>query len=220
MSRHEMDEQASSNPATLRLTWSSSESGFKAYNTVTKIKSLLTDVQFAIIDETVSICGFHEGQNLGIFSNEIKNIKNEPLSVRTKNGVLIEGLYADIKPKWGNGPTFAKNVYVKLKTGEIGVIQLSGAALKQYFDFAEANKGKMTKNWIRLDSVLPMKKGSVNYNVPVFGRGQLITKAEDALLEEDYKQIKAYQTPKVTAEMAAAESMGNNTDVNTNDIPY
>lgn len=223
MSRHELDEQNQSNPANLRLTWSSAESSFKCYDCTTQIKSLLNNVEFAILEESTSVCGFHEAQNLGIFSNEVKNLKTQALSVRTKNGVIIEGYYADIKDKWGKGPAFCKNVYVQLKSGEIASIQLSGAALKAYFDFREANRGKITKNWIGLSGVNALKKGSVSYNVPIFDKKALISAKEDVSLNANYEIVNNYlkaivdDAPPMTETGALDKIIAK---ASTEDIPY
>ncbi len=180
------------NPASLKITWKSAEKRFASYDLVTKEQALLGNIQFALLTETISIAGFHQEQNVGIFSNEIKNTKTEPLSVRTKNGVLIEGLYNSISEKLQGGK-FANNLYVRLRNGELAVIQLSGAALKQYFLYKEANKGKIASNWITITGVKDEKKGAIKYSTPIFTIGEALTQDETDTSELDYMLITNYR---------------------------
>ena len=223
MSRSEEFKQNLTNPANLRLTWKSAEKRYISYNTITKTKETLGNIEFIVLSETVSICGFNEAQNMGIFSNEIKNTKTEELVVRTKNGILISGLYSDIKEKLGPlGGNFANNLSIKLKTGELAVLQLSGAALKVWFDYKELNKGKLLSNWVTTTGITEMKKGAVKYCVPVLTLGSILTKDEDVSAENDYEKIKAYRNSFLEKTSLDAILQEHNTgmDEAIDDIPY
>lgn len=194
MSRHSELSSTTSNPCNLRLTWKSSDKRFIAYDTITKTKTTLGNISFIVLAETVSICGFNEQHNLGIFSNEIKNTQNEELCVRTKNGILVEGLYADIKAKLGPlGGNFAQNLYVQLKTGELAVLQLSGAVLKEWFNYKAANGNNISTHWVTITGINDMKKGAVKYSVPVLTLGTELTADEDNRAELLYNKITAYR---------------------------
>ncbi|WPH57764.1 hypothetical protein [Mycobacterium phage WXIN] len=128
---------------------------------------------FVVLDTLTCVSGFHQASKSSIWSNEIRDTRSESLTVRSKDGILAEGLWNDIKDSRAmKGAKFANSVYVAFKDGDelvIGNILLSGAAVSEWFDF---KKGKS------LDSAPgvsitgfdgPRLSGTNEYFVPVFG---------------------------------------------------
>ncbi len=185
-----------SNPCRFKITWKSSTKSFSAYDLVQKVTVDLPSNQFTVVAETITIAGFNQEQNLGIFSNEIKNTKTEKLIVRTKNGILIEGFYTDIKDKLKLlGGNFANNVYVVLKSGETAYIQLSGAPLKVWFELKEKHKGTLLMtNWITIGKDANTgKKGSVTYHTPILTLASPLTAKENEASETAFNDISEYR---------------------------
>ena len=219
MSRNDEFKQNAVNPAELRITWKSADKSFVSYNTTTKIKETLANVKFAVLYQTVSIAGFSESQNLGIFSNEIKDIKGEVLTVRTKNGVLLEGCFDSIKEKLASvGASFANNLYVQLGTGELAVIQLSSSALKSWFDYKTANSKKLVSNWVVVSGVEDHKKGAVKYSTPVLTIGDILTSQENQSAEINYAKVVEYRNSFKPLELEIPSTIQDEPDFK--DLPY
>tara|TARA_R110002153_G_scaffold51460_7_gene144736 strand:- start:7703 stop:8437 length:735 start_codon:yes stop_codon:yes gene_type:complete len=118
--------------------------------------------KFIALIDLKAISGFDEAHNCGIFSNEIQNLGQQFMKVRSfKGGDIACGLYSDIKDKAkAAGGRFTCSVY-GLLDGELVNLQLRGAALSGWIDKQPGTKfelGKFTKG----------KKGSVSYSIPTF----------------------------------------------------
>lgn len=138
-----------------------------------KDKKFAADPQFkAIVLDVLSfIGGYSDPRESGIWSNEIRSTRNEPLTVRTKKGVLAEGLYDDIKGDLkSEGGKFGNSVYIAFEEdGEwkLGNLKLIGAGVSAFFDFKEGKKfdqdpGLAIVGWTGL------KKGTNEYFSPAF----------------------------------------------------
>ena len=95
---------------------------------------------FIVLDQLNTIKGFNESLNCGIYSNEVKNLSEEILTVKTfKKGVNIVGKYNDIKGEVvKEGGKFTKSIYamwIKSKDEvEMVNLQLKGAAFSSWFE--------------------------------------------------------------------------------------
>lgn len=151
--------------------------------------------KFIVLDTLNFIGGFHEPSNSGIYSNEIRNTRNESLSVRSKKGVLASGLYEAIKDDVkADGGKFGNSVYIAYRdedgVQQLGNIKLTGAALSKWFDFKQsrnldANPGASLSGWTE------EKKGRNEYFAPVF-EGLSVTEESHAEAAKLDKELQAY----------------------------
>lgn len=123
-----------------------------------------------ILDSLNTVGGFHEPSNSGIWANEVRS-SNETLTVRSKNGVLIEGAYSSIKDRLrGLGGKFAYSVYVAYHDGNewaLGNLNLIGAGLGAWFDFGKGRSFD-TSPGVAVTGFSPQTKGRTEYFVPTF----------------------------------------------------
>lgn len=136
-------------------------------------KTVETPFSFVVLDVLNAVAGYHESSKSGIWSNEIRDTRDERLTVRSRDGVLVEGLWSEISDRAkALGGKFANSVFIGFKDGDelaIGNILLSGAALSAFFDF---KKGKNLDNDPGVSITGfdgPFKKGRTEYFVPKFG---------------------------------------------------
>ncbi len=116
-----------------------------------------------VMDQLNCVTGFHKHERVGIYSNEVRNMKEDELNVRYGRGQhLVKGLYTnvDVKDKIeAKGGKFAKSVYAiwihpgKTKNDapelELVNFKLFGSALGPWFDANigdEANIIELSKN--------------------------------------------------------------------------
>src|SRR3990172_6783810 len=146
MSRSNPNPETSPNPAKYWLEWSGKNGKFTYYDKVkeTKIEVPLP-VTFLLLDELSTVKGWHDSSSSGIYSNEVRNTNQTPLTVKAfKGGEIAAGLYKDIKDKITNaGGHYTRNLYVAVKIDgvmQLGSIMLKGAALYAWFEFSKVNK--------------------------------------------------------------------------------
>ncbi len=186
-----------SNPALRFIEWQGSEGHFYYYdknatnpNPAKNGANVTIPLPFAflVLDQLATITGWSDADQSGIWSNEVRNIKTEILSIRTKKGLQIEGTYENVKGKV-SGADYTKTVYVGFfdenKALQIGCIKMAGAALNAWIEFA---KGKnVCEGAIRVDSFSEGQKGAVKYKMPVFTAFNCKPETNDAAVELDKK---------------------------------
>jgi len=222
-------------PAVKSIEFKSSKQAFSYYDSGTQENVLIpvskeNPFEFVVVDEYSAITGFCEKTNTGIYSNEVKNLKQEPLNVRVFTdkdgkgaGEIANGLYADIKDTAkAQGGKFTKVVYI-IYNNELCVLRLLGAG------FAGGIKNKKDTEtvggWINRqgdDSQFKVKcealetavKGINNYFVPVFTQGEVITEEEYKLGVKALNDINEYYEAKQEAkrEWEENQGIGNETD--------
>jgi len=172
--RTEQYGSAVKNPATKYLEWKSNKGVFSFYNKEAgENQELKLPLKFVHLTDKHTVKGFNEKNNCGVYANEVGLINEEPLNVRLSKGDFsLKGLYKEIKGKILElGGKYAKSVYVLLD-GEIVNIQLQGAALASWSDFAKDERKKFGNNFIVIEGFEAKKKGSVKYNTPTFVIGE------------------------------------------------
>ncbi|ASZ74209.1 hypothetical protein SEA_SQUINT_133 [Mycobacterium phage Squint] len=136
-------------------------------------KTIDLPFHFVVLDSLSAISGYHESSKSGIFSNEVRDTRKEPFTVRSRDGVLVEGLYDDIKDRAkALGGKFATSLYIAYKDGDdlaIGNILLSGAALSSFFDFRKGKNLDNDPGVAILKFSGPHTKGRTEYFIPEFG---------------------------------------------------
>lgn len=123
------------NPVQKWFQWSGSTGTLSYYD---KEKKENVDVPlpftFLFLDSCHTIKGFDDGTKLGIYSNEVKDLSKQVLTVKKGKDVMEHGLYKEIKDaiKAGGGK-YAQSTYIAYKDESknlvIGNIMFTGSSL-------------------------------------------------------------------------------------------
>jgi len=185
------------NPAKHFLKWKGSEGGFEYFDKTRgeKGEKVLVKLPFSFmaLDTMATVKGYSDTEQSGFWSNEVRNIGKDTLTVRTKNGIAAKGVYSEVMAnKACTGAKFCQSVYI-VATIEgksvIANIQMMGTALSAWIDFGKANK--IFKGAIKVASMKEGKKGATKYQTPIFEAIEVTPEADEkakAMAEE----LKAY----------------------------
>ena len=215
--------QPQSNPSTKFFSWKSNDKCFSFYNKDTKEnENVPLPFKFLILDELHTVKGWSDANNGNIIANEVKFISKETINVRCyhKNNKgesvrtnIVSGLYKDIKPEVvAAGGKYHKSIYIMLEDGTIANIQLKGAGVQAWGDFANKNKGRLPEEWIVVKSATEGKKGSVKYTTPSFAFERTLSDTESEQADFAFNTLESY----LKTYLAKAEPADIN-DINVND---
>jgi hypothetical protein len=199
------------NPSELYLEWASDDKAFRYYNKETKQNELLKlPLKFVYVDERQTVGGWNDKNKSALYANEVKYIGTEPFTVKLNKGneLIVKGLYKDIKETIvANGGHYVRSVYV-IVDGKPVNIKFKGSGTQVWGDFAQREKSKFLNNYIEVNTVSEMKKGKVNYSVPVFSIGAEIE--DQAKIDEICDVVFDYLEQK---KVAGAEPTGTEEDI-------
>lgn len=151
---------------------------------------------FLVLDRLSSIKGFSDDDQSGFWSNEIRDIKKEKLTVRTKKGVVATEFYSNLAPVLNLGACYSQSVYIAVKDekGQFSICNFAihGSAIGEWINLC---KGKdIYKYAVTIVSATPAKKGATNYFIPVFKLNPTISpETEQRAIELD-KELQEYLT--------------------------
>lgn len=227
MSWLDRPEQKSSNPAVKFLEWSSEEKCFKYYDREAKENKLVQlPFKFVILEHYHTVKGWNDASESGIYSNEVYGIGVEPMKVKSfKGGNIAEGLYKEIKEKVNTaGGNYHRSIYAVTSDLEIVNIAIKGSAVSSYSEFIKKfGDYNFDKNWIEVKEALDMKKGKVNYSVPVFSKSTAIKDASAIkpyaeVLQEYMNAYTGKDTGRVASEVDKYEATSESDD--KDDVPF
>lgn len=175
MSLSNPHENGSPNPSTRWFEWNG-ENGTIGYYDKEAKKTIDVPMPFAFIllDELGSVRGWHDASSSGIYSNEVKDTRQDTLVVKAfKGGTLAEGLYRDIKDRVNSlGGAFNCNCYLAFKNGggdlHIGALRFKGAALGAWMEFRKENRRDFYTKAVKIDGFTEGKKGRITFRMPKF----------------------------------------------------
>lgn len=174
MSRSNPQENGAPNPAVRWFEWNGEKGVVRYYDRDAKANvDVGSDFTFVLLDQLGSVRGWHDATESGIYSNEVKDTRQEVLVVKAfKGGVLAEGLYKDIKDRVNNlGGQFVANCYIAFRDGgsrlSIGSLRFKGAALGAWMEFCKAHRANLYKKAVRIHGFTEGKKGRIVFRVPV-----------------------------------------------------
>jgi hypothetical protein len=190
------------NPATKFLDWKSNDKGFEYYDkelaisnpeTKGKVKIPLP-FKFLFLDELHTIKGWNDATESGIFSNEVKYISKEPMTVKPfKGNEIAKGLYKDIKEKVQSaGGHYVKSIYIMLEDGSLANLQLKGSAVEKWGEFTQKTKSRLADEWIVVAKALENKKGAVKFFTPEFGFEKSISNDEGIQADNCFDILESY----------------------------
>lgn len=181
------------NPAVKFINWTG-DGNFRFYEPATKNEGVFDlPFTFLVLDQLNTIAGFSDDDNSGFWANEVRDIRSDMLTVRTKNGVRKTALYADLTDVMAAGAKFAKSIYIAYydddKNLTIGNLKATGSFLGEWFDFGKANE--LYEIAVEVAGAEPAKKGKTEYFTPVLKARSISTETDD-LAGDLQKQVQKY----------------------------
>lgn len=174
MSRSNPNEGGSQNPAVKWFEWNGENGVVRYYDKEAKKNvEVGSEFTFLLLDQLGTVRGWHDASDSGIYSNEVKDTRQETLIVKSfKGGTLAEGIYRDIKDRVNAmGGQFVANCYIAFKNGgdklSIGSLRFKGAALRAWMEFTKEHKADLYKKAIRIHGFNEGKKGRIVFRTPV-----------------------------------------------------
>ncbi len=193
--RHSAFQTPQSNPATKFIDWKSNDKCFSYYD---KAKSENVQIhlpfKFLVLDELHTIKGWNDVTSSGIFSNEVKFISKEPLTVKPfKGNEIAKGLYKDIKEKVQSaGGHYVKSVYIMLDDGTLANLQLKGSAVQKWGDFTQKTRNRLPDEWVIVSKAVEGKKGAVKFTMPDFAFDKSLSESEAQMADEVFNTLETY----------------------------
>jgi hypothetical protein len=187
--------QPQSNPATKFIDWKSNDKCFSYYDKENKLNvSIPLPFKFLALDEMHTVKGWSDSCQSAIYSNEVKFISKEIMTVKPfKGNEIAKGLYSDIKEKVkAAGAHYVKSIYVMLEDGTLANIQLKGAACQIWGDFTNKNKSRLPDEWVTVKSATEGKKGAVKYYTPDFAFDKSLSESEMQQADDAFGILETY----------------------------
>jgi hypothetical protein len=201
--------QPQSNPATKFIEWKSNEKCFNYYDKeAQKNIAIPLPFKFLTLDELHTIKGWNDASGSNIFSNEVKYISKDIMTVKPfKGNEIAKGIYKDIKDKIvAAGGHYTKSVYIMLEDGTIANIQLKGSAVQAWGDFTQKTRSRLSDEWVSVKTAKDGKKGTVKFSIPEFTFDGTLNDDQNAQADEVFNQLEAYlKTYLAKAEPAIVE---------------
>lgn len=195
------------NPANRFFQWGGGK-GEISYYDKEKEENIIVPFPFTflVLDELNGVTGFSEKDHSGIWSNDVRDMRKEQLIVRSKGGIIAQGLYGDIKDSIkAAGGKYTKQIYIAYRDESnelvIGHFKASGAALTAWIEFNQ--KFDVYKAATVITGAKQAKKGATVYYVPEFGGqavGEDTEKAANALDQELQVFLNTYLARRVDAD--------------------
>lgn len=180
------------NPCTRWFEWSGSEGKLKYYDKDNQ-KNIFVDIPFTflVLDQLNTITGWSDDAQSGIWANEVRDLRTEELTVRTKQGILGKGPYDQVKNL--NGARFTKSVYIAYyddKDLKLGHLKIVGSSLGSWIEFT---KGKnLYSGAVTLSGNSSAKKGTNKYFVPEFEMKEEVSYETETAAKELDKELQKY----------------------------
>lgn len=181
------------NPTTRWFEWSGSTGQLKYYDR-DKGENIFIELpfRFLVLDQLSTVTGYSDETQSGIWANEVRDLRLEPLTVRTKQGTIGTGLYDTVKSL--KGVRFTKSIYIAYYGDEgellIGNLKATGASLSAWIEFS---RGKNVYDGaVSLTKSVQAKKGATKYFIPVFEVVDKITEDTNSKAVELDKKLQRY----------------------------
>ena len=184
-----------SNPATKFLDWKSNDKCFEYYDKEAQQKVQVSlPFKFLVLDELHTIKGWNDATESGIYSNEVKYISKETMTVKPfKGNEIAKGLYKDIKERVQSaGGHYVRSIYIMLEDGSLANIQLKGSAVQKWGEFTQKTRNRLTDEWVIVSKAIEGKKGAVKFFTPDFGFEKSLSNEEGILADNCYDVLESY----------------------------
>jgi hypothetical protein len=198
-----------SNPATKFIEWKSNDKCFNYYDKeAQKNVEIPLPFKFLVLDELHTIKGWNDASSSNIYSNEVKFISKEVMTVKPfKGNEIAKGYYKDIKDKIvAAGGHYTKSIYVMLEDGSLANISLKGSGVQKWGDFTQKTRNRLADEWVIVASAEDGKKGAVKFSTPSFSFANSISDEEANMADEAFNILESYlKTYLAKAEPAIVE---------------
>ena len=187
--------QPQSNPATKFIEWKSNEKAFEYYDKETQKKvAIPLPFKFLVLDELHTVKGWNDATSSSIYSNEVKFISKEIMTVKPfKGNEIAKGLYKDIKEKIvAAGGHYTKSIYVMLEDGSLSNLQLKGSSVQAWGEFTQKSRARLPEEWIIVKTAKDGKKGAVKFSMPDFTFERTLSDSENEQADECFDTLEAY----------------------------
>ena len=187
--------QPQSNPATKFIEWKSNDKCFSYYDKEKQENvKIHLPFKFLVLDELHTVKGWNDATSSSIYSNEVKFISKEEMTVKPfKGNEIAKGLYKDIKEKIvAAGGHYTRSIYVMLEDGSLANIQLKGSATQQWGDFTQKTRSRLADEWIIVKETKDGKKGAVKFSMPNFTFEKSLNESEASKADECFDTLEAY----------------------------
>jgi|9_EtaG_2_1085328.scaffolds.fasta_scaffold04044_8 hypothetical protein len=129
------------NPAQKFLDWSAKKCSWVYWDKTKEAEMEISpkSLAFIVLDQLNTVKGFDRRVKKGIWSNEVRSTKTDTITAKWADGLVAEGLWADIKKD--SRLKFVKSVYIAAKINgryELCNLQLKGSAMSEWIDFTKA----------------------------------------------------------------------------------
>lgn len=190
------EKKPNQNPTSKFMEWKSNDKSFSYYDKEIKDNVLVKmPLTFLVLEEFHTVKGYSDQHKTGIYSNEVLDIEDEEIEVKTYKGRLIaKGLYKDIKGvvKTAGGNYF-KSIYAVTKEGELVNLSFKGAAVSKWSNLTEKGAWKRLKDeWVTVEDVEKHKKGTVEYTTPNFKFNTSLSETEFNMVAEKGTELKEW----------------------------
>ena len=187
--------QPQANPSTKFLQWKSNDKCFEYYDKEKQEKvSVALPFKFLVLDELHTIKGWNDASSSGIYSNEVKFISKEVMTVKPfKGNEIAKGLYKDIKEKIvAAGGHYVKSIYIMLEDGSLANLQLKGSAVQKWGEFTQKTRNRLPDEWVQVTKAIEGKKGAVKFFTPDFSFERSISDTEAIQADEAFNVLETY----------------------------
>lgn len=187
--------QPQSNPATKFIDWKSNDKMFSYYDKENKVQvPIPLPFKLLALDEMHTVKGWSDSCQSAIYSNEVKFISKEILTVKPfKGNEIAKGLYSEIKEKVkAAGAHYVKSIYIMLEDGSLANLQLKGAACQAWGDFTKKNRTRLPDEWVTVKKAIEGKKGAVKFYTPEFTFDKSLSESEMDLADEAFGILETY----------------------------
>jgi len=214
----------SSNPATKFIDWKSNDKQFSYYDKETKLQvPIPLPFKFIALDEMHTVKGWSDSCQSAIYSNEVKFISKEIMTVKPfKGNEIAKGLYSEIKEKVkAAGAHYVKSIYIMLEDGSLANLQLKGASCQSWGDFTKKNRSRLPDEWVTVKSSTEGKKGAVKYYTPDFEFDKSLSETEMDQADEAFGILEVYlKAYLVKAEPGVAEAPEESDPVDEDELEF
>lgn len=209
------------NPAQIFIEWKSDHQKF-CYWDKEKEANIFIELPFKFLTLEVlqTVKGYNPKRKSGIYSNEVKRISEEKLTVRYFNEkeLIAEGYWNDIKEDVDmHKGHYALSIYIMLEDGRMANLSLKGAGVGQWFEFTKKTRSRLSDEWIVINSYKEGKQGAVEYTYPVFEYKVSLNDKDSLMADEVFNTLELYLQSYLSAKEINETS--NLDEVPVNEVP-
>lgn len=187
------------NPAVRYFDWSGKTGAVNYYDKEKEERvNVKLPFKFLILDRVSQITGGmkRNGKYEGFWSNAVKNLKTQPFTVRSKQGVEAQGFYSQIKDT--RGVKFMTGLYIAFydsdKNLQIGYLKIKGAALNAWINFTKSHKNIYEGAFAVKERSDELTNGDTTYFEPIFEHNSKVSDEADEMAKELDVHLQEYLT--------------------------